>query len=81
LPEFSRLAIAVGLLALSVLGVAAARSTYGNPVLWAAALALAGGLLTFVGFKLRIFADCMRDRLASSASDRSALSKCEDTGN
>jgi predicted membrane protein (TIGR00267 family) len=53
-PRFSWLAIAAGLLALAVLGVAAARSTYGNPVLWASALVLAGGLLTFAGLKLRI---------------------------
>jgi len=53
-PRFSWLAIAVGLLALAVLGVAAARSTYGNPILWATALVLAGGLLTLAGLKLRI---------------------------
>jgi hypothetical protein len=53
-PRFSWLAIAAGLLALAVLGVAAARSTYGNPILWATALVLAGGLLTLAGLKLRI---------------------------
>jgi predicted membrane protein (TIGR00267 family) len=54
LPGLSWLAIAVGLLALSVLGTAAARFTYGNPALWASALVLAGGLLTLAGLKLRI---------------------------
>jgi predicted membrane protein (TIGR00267 family) len=53
-PGFSWLAIAVGLLALSLLGVAAARFTYGNPALWASALVVAGGLLTLAGLKLRI---------------------------
>ena len=54
LPQLSWLAIAAGLLALGALGVAAARATYGNPILWAAALVFAGGLLTLAGLKLRI---------------------------
>jgi predicted membrane protein (TIGR00267 family) len=53
-PRLSWLTIAAGLLALSVLGVAAARSTYGNPVLWAIALVFAGGFLTIAGLQLRI---------------------------
>ncbi len=54
LPRFSWLAIAIALLALSVLGVTAARSLYGNPILWAAALVVAGSLLTITGIELRI---------------------------
>ena len=54
LPRFSWLAIAVGLLALGVLGAACARLTYGHPALWASALVVVGGLLTLAGLKLRI---------------------------
>jgi len=52
LPGHAWLKITVGLLALSVLGVAAPRVAYGNPTRWARALVLAGGLLTLVGLKL-----------------------------
>jgi VIT1/CCC1 family predicted Fe2+/Mn2+ transporter len=54
LPTFSWVAVAVGLLALGVLGLVAARSIYGSPIIWVVALILAGGVLTLVGLKLRI---------------------------
>jgi predicted membrane protein (TIGR00267 family) len=53
-PRLSWLALAVGLMALAVLGMGAARSTYGNPVLWVIALVIAGGLLTLAGWRLHV---------------------------
>lgn len=53
-PKRSWLAFAVGIGVLGALGVAAGRASHGRPVVWAAALMLAGGVLAAVGLKLRI---------------------------
>lgn len=50
----SWLAIVVALLFLAILGVGAGRAIHGNPFVWALALVVAGGILTFAGIKFRI---------------------------
>lgn len=53
-PRHSWLAVVVGIVVLGALGVAAARSTYGKPLLWAIALMVSGVVLAAAGITLRI---------------------------
>lgn len=54
LPGPSWMAIAAAMVALGLLGAAVAHTVHGSPGRWAAVLMIAGGVLSYVGLKLRI---------------------------